>query len=409
MSLLIWESLPRSSVKTLLTHLGKIEDPREPWRVAHPLCEVLFLVVCATVCDCDDYDAIAEWGKAHLDLLRRHLPYHHGVPGGRWLTLLMNRIDPNLFAQVFTDWVRATWPERPDLVAIDGKTSRRSHDRAAGTPPLHTVSAFATTTRLVLGQEAVPDKASETTAIPILLDRLAENDGLKGAIVSIDAIATNGTIASAIRKAGADYLLAVKANQPTLLADVERLFAEAPAGLLDRAVDTDKGHGRIEERRVDVAREVDWLDGGRRFPGEMRLPDAACLVRVRSRTEMKDRCRFDTRYYVSSATLTAERAGEAVRGHWAIENSLHWVLDVVFGDDQSRLRKGHGAHCMAIVRHFAINLVRTAPDPVRPEPLKPQRRPKPSAKLRPKSLRLRRKIAAWNPTYLSTIMATLGR
>ena len=123
----------------------------------------------------------------------------------------MSRIDPNLFAQVFTGWARATWPGRPDLVAIDGKMSRRSHDRSADTPPLHTVSAFATTARLVLGQEAVPDKASETAAIPILLGRLAENDGLKGAIVSIDAIATNGTIAAAIRKAGADYLFAVKA------------------------------------------------------------------------------------------------------------------------------------------------------------------------------------------------------
>ena len=404
MSLLVWDSLPRSSVKALLAHLGEIDDPRDPWRVAHPLSEVLLLVVCATVCDCDDYDAIADWGEANPAMLRRHLPYYHGVPGGRWLTLLMNRIDPDLFARVFTDWVRATWPERPDLVAIDGKTSRRSHDRATGAPPLHTVSAFATTARLVLGQEAVPDKASETTAIPILIERLSERDGLKGAIVSIDAIATNGTIATVIRKAGADYLLAVKANQPTLLADVESLFAHAPAGLLDTALDLDKGHGRIEQRRVDVAREVDWLDGGRRFPGEMRLPDAACLVRVRSRTELKDRCRFDTRYYVSSAALTAQRAGEAVRRHWAIENSLHWVLDVVFGDDQSRLRKGHGAHTMAIVRHFAINLVRSAPDPVRPEPFKPQRRPAPGATPRPVSLKRRRKMAGWNSAYLSTIM-----
>lgn len=389
MSFLVWDSLPRSSVKALLLHLGEVDDPRDPWRVAHPLSEVLLLVVCATVCDCDDCDAIADWGEANLAILRRHLPYHHGVPGGRWLTVLMDRIDPDLSARVFTDWVRATWPERPDLVAIDGKTSRRSHDRAAGAPPLHTVSAFATTARLVLGQEAVPDKASETTVIPILLERLSQGDGLKGAI----------------RKAGADDLLAVKANQPNLLADVESLFAHAPAGLLDTAVDFNKGHGRIEERRVDVVREVDWLDGGRRFPGEMRLPDAACLVRVRSRTELKDRCRFDTRYYVSSATLAAQRAGEAVRGHWAIENSLHWVLDVVFGDDQSRLRKGHGAHTMAIVRHFAINLVRSAPDPVRSAPLKPQRRPAPGATPRPMSLKRRRKMAGWNSTYLSTITA----
>ena len=409
MSLVILESLPKSSIKALLSHLGEIDDTREPWRVAHPLTEVLLLVVCGTICDCDDYDEIAAWGKAHLGLLRRSLPFHHGVPSGRWLTILMNRINPDLFARVFTDWVRATWPERPDLVAIDGKTSRRSHDRSAGTPPLHLVSAFATTSRLVLGQEAVPDKASETTAIPVLIERLAVDDGLKGALVSIDAIATNPAIAATILEAGADYLLAVKANQPSLRAETEALFASAPPGTLDTHHDVDKGHGRIEQRRVGVAREVDWLNGDRRFPSETRLPGAACLVRVSSRTELKDRCRFDTRYYVSSAPLTAERAAEAVRGHWGIENRLHWVLDVVFADDQSRLRKGHGAHTMAIIRHFAVNLVRAAPDPVRPEPLKPQRRPKPGSTPRPMSLKLRRKVAGWDPAYLNSVIALQSR
>lgn len=236
MSLVILESLPTSRLKALLAHFGEIDAPREPWRVAPPLPELLLLVVCGTICDCEDYEVIAEWGERHLDVLRRYLPYHHGVPGGRWLTILMNRINPALFAQAFTDWVRETWPERPDLVAIDGKTSRRSHDRAEGKPPLHLVSAFATTTRLVLGQEAVPDKASETTAIPLLIERLAEKDGLKGALVSLDAIATNPAIAATVTAAGADYLLAVKANQPTLRGEAESLFAY------------DKGHGRIEER-----------------------------------------------------------------------------------------------------------------------------------------------------------------
>ena len=409
MSLLVLESLPRSSVKALLTSFEEIDDLREPWRVAHPLTEVLLLVVFGTICDCDDYDSIAAWGKAHLALQRAHLPYHHEVPGGRWLTQLMNRTNPALFGTVFTDWVRATWPGRPDLVAIDGKTSRRSHDRATGALPLHLVSVFASKARLVLGQEAVPDKASETIAIPVLLARLAERDGLKGALGSIDAIATNPTIATAILNAGADYLLAVKANQPSLRAEVESLFTGAPAGLLDTAVDTDKGHGHIEERRVSVAREVDWLGGERRFPGETRLPDAACLVRVSSRVQMKDRCRFDTRYYVSSASLTALRAAEAVRGHWAIENSLHWGLDVVFADDQSRLRKGHGARNMAIVRPFAVNLVRTAPDPVLPKSSPLKRQPKPGSVPRPMSLKLRRKIASWNPQYLNIVAAPQTR
>lgn len=409
MSLVVLESLPKSRLKALLDHFAEIDDPREPWRVAHPLPEVLLLVVCGTICDCEDYDLIAEWGEQHLSVLRRYAPFHHGVPGGRWLTLLMNRLPPGLFAAAFTSWVRETWPDRPDVVAIDGKTSRRSHDRATGAPPLHLVSAFATTARLVLGQEAVSDKASETTAIPVLIGRLAENDGLKGALVSIDAVATNPVIATTIRAAGADYLLAVKANQPTLRADIERFFEDAGAAGLDRHRDLDKGHGRIEERTVTVAHEVDWLTGPRRFPGEMRLPDIACLIRVESRTELRDRCRFDTRCYVASRPLTAIQAGEAVRGHWAIENSLHWVLDVVFADDQSRLRKGYGAHNMAIVRHFALNLVRAAPPMPVPERSPLKRGPKPGSIPKPPSIKLRRKMAGWNSQYMQAVLGAATR
>jgi predicted transposase YbfD/YdcC len=374
----------RSRLRALLDHFGEIEDPREPWRVAHPLPEILLLVVCGTICDCDDYDGIADWGEAHLPFLRRFLPYFHGVPGGRWLTLLMNRIDPGLFSACFTAWVQETWPDRPGFVALDGKTSRRSHDRSAGKAPLHLVSAFATTGRLVLGQEAVEDKSGETTAIPILLERLAADGGLKGAIVTIDAIACNATIAKAIKGAEADYLLAVKGNQPTLRSEIEDFFTTAPAEALDRFVDLDKGHGRIEERTVTTSREADWLSGDRRFPGELRLPGVSTIIRVSSRTELKDRCRFDTRYYISSAPLSSEAAAQAVRGHWGIENSLHWVLDVVFGEDQARLRKGHGAKNMAVVRHFAINLVRAVADK--------------------KSIKRRRKVAGWNTEYLAEIL-----
>lgn len=175
------------------------------------------------------------------------------MPGGRWLTLLMNRIDPALFSAAFTGWVRETCPQRPDFVAIDGKTSRRSHDRGAGKAPLHLVSAFATTSRLVLGQEAVADKTNETQAIPALVARLAEAGGLKGAPVSI---ATTPTIARAIRSAGADYLLAVKANQPTLRGEIHAFFATAPQDTLERDRDLDKAHRRIEERSVTVARQT---------------------------------------------------------------------------------------------------------------------------------------------------------
>jgi len=394
----------KSRLKALLDHLAIIDDPREPWRVAHPLREVLLLVVCGSMADCNHYDAIAAWGEANLGFLRRYLPYEHGAPGGRWLTLLMNRIDPSLFSAAFTAWVRETWPDRPDLIAIDGKTSRRSHDRGDDKAPLHLVSAFATTSRLVLGQEAVEGKSNELSAIPVLLDRLAEGGSLKGALVSIDAIATNAKIAQTIKDKGADYLLAVKANQPTLRKETQAAFTEA--GEIDTFVDHDKGHGRIEQRAVSVIKEVDWLDGERRFPGELRLPHAATLVRVQSRAELCDRSRFETRYYISSVDLSAKQAAEAVRGHWGIENQLHWALDVVFAEDQSRLRKGHGARNMAVVRHFAINLVRTAPEPERPPPMKPQRK---ATKPRRTSIALRRKIAGWRSDYLANALGSASR
>lgn len=246
----------------------------------------------------------------------------------------MNRINPALFSAAFTAWVRQTWPDKPDFVAIDGKTSRCSHDRSAGKAPLHLVSAFATTARLVLGQEAVADKSNETTAIPVLLERLAKDGGLEGANVSINAIATNAVIAMAIRNAGAHYLLAVKANQPTIRSEIEAYFADAPAAALDTCQDIGKAHGRIEQRIVTVSRETDWLTGPRRFPGELRLPAATSIIRVEAHAELKDRCRIQTRYYISSASLSAQQAAHAVRAHWLIENALHWTLDVTF--DQPR-------------------------------------------------------------------------
>ena len=396
----------RSRLRLLLEHLSEIKDPREAHRVAIPLQEILLLAVCGSIADCDSYDHIAAWGKQHIEFLRRFQPYHFGVPSGRWLTLMMNRISPELFSACFTSWVRACWPDRPELVAIDGKTSRRSHDRSVDKAPLHLVSAFATTAGLVLGQEAVDGKTNELSAIPVLLERLAANNGLKGALVTIDAIACNGRIAQDIKDAGAEYLLAVKANQPTLLTEVASLFKAMSAKPEDECVDWDKGHGRIEERRVTLAREVDWLNADRRFPGELRLPGVKTLIKIERRTQLKTSCRQEIRYYISSADLTAEQAAHAVRRHWGIENELHWVLDCTFSEDQARLRKGHGAVNMAVVRHFAINQVRNAPNFEAP-PGSGLRRPRknPSLNPKPQSLKIRRKMAGWSLDYLQT---TLG-
>ena len=372
-------------LRSLLDHFAVIEDPREQWRVAHPLPEVLLLVVCASIASCDDFDDIAAWGETHLAFLRRFLPYHHGVPGARWLNILLNRLDPELFSDCFMAWARELRRDVPDLIAIDGKTSRRSHDRSAGKAALHLLSAFATREKLVLGQEAVAETSNEITAIPALLDRLAASGQLAGALVTIDAIASNPDIAKAITDHQADYLLAVKANQPSLHAEIQRFFADAPAANVDVHRDIDKGHGRIEERICRVSRQVDWLSGERRFPGEYRFERLAAIAMVEARVETRTKGWSERRYYITSRPLSAEAMAEAVRAHWRIENALHWVLDVTFREDLARVRKGHGAKNMAVVRHFAINIVRNANDK--------------------RSLKTRRKLAGWSPDYLARLLS----
>jgi predicted transposase YbfD/YdcC len=374
----------RPRLRVLLDHFGWLADERESWRVAYPLPEVLLLVVCGTIGAGDDFDEIVEWGEDNLPFLRRFLPFHHGIPGSRWLRILLNRIDPGLFSELFQSWAAALRPDAPALIAIDGKTSRASHDRAKGRAALHLVSAFATREKLVLAQEAVAQGACEQTTIPLLLERLAQKGQIAGALVSIDAIGCHAGTAQAILDAGADYLLAVKANQSGLMGEIERFFDDAGAGDVATATDLDKGHGRVEERAVSVSTRVDWLDGGRRFPGEHRFPQLAMIARVADTTWEKGRQTSAVRFYVSSRPMTPQTLGEAVRSHWAIENSLHWVLDVTFGEDKARSRTGHGPANMAVVRHFAFNILRNVNDK--------------------RSLKLRRNKAARNPASMAHII-----
>ena len=217
-------------LRLLLDHFAKIKDTRQSWKVAYPLREVLFLVVCGTIASGDDYEDIVDWGEAHLSFLRGFAEFHFGIPCADWLRCVINRINPDLFMACFTSWVEECWPDKLDLVAIDGKTSRRTHNRKTGHKALHLVSAFATNSRLVLGQEAVFEKSNEITAIPALVERL----DLDGALVSIDAMGCNPTIAQSILDAEADYLLAVKDNQPTLHADIESYFETAPPAEVEK-------------------------------------------------------------------------------------------------------------------------------------------------------------------------------
>jgi len=372
-------------LRLLLDHFAKIKDTRQCWKVAYPLREVLFLVVCGTIASGDDYEDIVDWGKAHLSFLRGFAEFHFGIPCADWLRCVMNRIDPELFRDCFTSWVAECWPDQLGLVAIDGKTSRRSHNRRTGQKALHLVSAFATTSRLVLGQEAVVEKSNEITAIPALVERL----DLKGALVSIDAMGCNPTIAQSILDAGADYLLAVKDNQPTLHADIESYFETAPSNEVAKVETMDKEHGRFEVRNHTVSHKVDWYATERSYPGAPRFPKLTTIAMVESCIERGDKIETERRSYISSRALSAAAFAAAARGHWAIENNLHWVLDVTFGEDLSRLRVGHGAKNMAVVRHFALNLVRQVADK--------------------RSIKRRRKRASWDPQYLLEILGPLRR
>lgn len=373
------DGLVKDRLRLLLDHFGAVGDPREACKVRYPLREVLFLVTCASVAGCDDYDEIADWGAQHRGFLSGYAEYHFGTPGEDWLRVVLNRIDPALFEACFMAWAGSLRADAPDLIALDGKTLRRSGDAAAGLRPLHVVSAWASTQRLVLAQEAVEAKDNECAAILAILGRL----DLKGALVTIDAIATNPTVAQAIIEGGGNYVLALKRNQPTLHDEVEAYFADPVISDLQTVTALDKDHGRIETRTTRVGHDVGWMTGDRRHPGEHRFPALASLIETTTQIERRGRTTRETRYFIASARLTPERAAQAIRSHWGVE-SLHWVLDVIFREDLSRLRRGHGAQNMALVRRLAFNILRDG-------------RGK-------RSIKTARKAAGWSPDFLASLI-----
>jgi predicted transposase YbfD/YdcC len=377
------EEMPRARLALLLEHFSRVDDTREAWRVMYPLSEVLLLLTCATIASCDDFDDIVAWGEAHLAFLRQFAEFHYGIPCQTWLRALVNRVDPVLFGRCFEDWIRALWPGRHDLIAIDGKTSRRTHDKRKGLKALHTLSAYATNARLTLAQLSVPEKTNEITAIPELLDHLAETGQLEGALVTIDAMGCQVEIAEKIVEHKADFMLALKGNQPTLEAEVEDYFRTAPKDELVQKTTFEKGHGRIETRIYTASKVVDWIAGAKNHPGQPRFKNINTIVKVVNRTEYADHCTVDTRLYISSAALDIERIAAGVRGHWGVE-SMHWLLDVAFGDDLSRYRTGHGAKNMAVVRRFALGLVR--------------------ADKTKRSVKTKRKSAGWDTNFLLKLL-----
>jgi predicted transposase YbfD/YdcC len=362
------------SGKTFIDHFTALEDPRQAWKVVYPLPEILLLVLCGTLAGAEDFVEVARWGRRKLDFLRRLLPFERGIASHDTLNDVMNALPAALFAECFTAWVASLRESAPDIVAIDGKTSRRS--KARGSDPLHLVSAWASRQRLVLGQEAVAEKSNEITAIPLLLERLE----LAGALVTIDAMGCQTEIAEKIRAKQADYLLALKDNWPALAEEVRLYFDTAPAGALARHETVDGDHGRIESRRAFVSHDVAWLVSDRRFAGEWNFKGLAMIGMVEAEVERDGKTTRARRYYLSSAPLSAQAFAAAVRAHWGIENRLHWVLDVVFHDDLMRLRTGSGPANMATIRHAALNIVKEIPDKA--------------------SLKVRRKTLGWDDDYL---------
>ena len=367
---------------SILRHLAGVADPRQSAKVVYPLAEILFLSLAATIAGADDFVEVALWGEKNLQFLRRFQPYANGIPSHDTLCDLFAAIDPDQFKACFLAWVEDLRDRSlPELIAIDGKTSRRSYDAKKGRKPLHLVSAWAAGQRLVLAQQATEEKSNEITAIPLLLKRL----DLTGAIVTIDAMGTQTKIARTIRDGGGHYVLSLKENWPATHADVVLLFDKPPPGTMFETHEAvDGSNGRIATRRHCICTDVAWMTSDRRYPGEARFPDLAMIGRVETEVERDGKIERQTRYYVCSTVLSAEMFARVVRGHWGIENRLHWMLDVVFREDLVRLRSGNAPHNMAIVRHAAMNLLSVA-SPIT-------------------SFKNRRKSAGWDVDYLEAII-----
>ncbi len=332
-----------------------VEDPRTGNRKRYDLTELLVICVCAVISGAEGVVEIAQWGRIKEAWLREFLVLPHGVASHDTFGRVLRLLDPKVFEASLRRWVGQVVGALADtVVAVDGKTVRGSR-RTDGTA-LHLVSAYASAYGLTLGALAVPDKTNEITAIPKLLDTLE----IQGAIVSMDAMGCQREIAAKVRQKQADYLLAVKGNQPTLAEAItdfhehsERVgWKRTPHGY---AQTLDKDHGRIETRELWSVADLSWLD--RRSD----WADLAQILIVRARREVKGQVSTETRFFLTSSTAKPQRLLEAVRSHWRVENDLHWSLDVTFGEDACRVRKDHAATNLALLRRIVLNLIRLQP------------------------------------------------
>ena len=332
-----------------------IEDPRQAAKVEHDLVELLVVAVSAVLVGADTFVEIELWAREKLDWLRGYLRLEHGIPSHDTFGRMFGLIDPEQFEGAFRSWVSSVLPALgAEIVAIDGKTSRRSGGVDA--TALHLVSAFAAGAGLVLGQRATAEKSNEITAIPELLSTLA----LAGCTVTIDAMGTQTAIAEAIQQRGADYVLAVKDNQLRLAESIEdfwRSFRAHPATHTPHrfAETVEKDHGRLETRRCYVFDQLECLDKPKQWKG------LRCFAVLESERTIGASTTRERRLYISSLAPDAQRIAHAIRSHWSVENRLHWSMDVAFNDDQMRARTKAAAHNLAVLKHITLNLIRIDP------------------------------------------------
>jgi predicted transposase YbfD/YdcC len=365
---------------SLLEHFAALEDPRVERNQRHALLDIVLLTVCAVVSGAPGWEAIEEFGHAKLDWLRKFGRFDNGVPSHDCIAGVISRLTQKGFGECFRSWTRAVASTTAgEVIAVDGKSARGSRDRRRGRSALHMVSAWACSNRLVLGQEATEEKSNEITAIPKLLELLE----LKGCIVTIDAMGCQRAIAAQIRAQGGDYVLGLKGNQSALQESVEDFFEVATAADFaavshDFHEEIDKDHGRLEVRRYWVTEDL------------RTLPDNPLWAGLRSIGMVERRCTIGTtetverRYFINSIPAQAERFANAVRGHWGVENRLHWRLDVIFGEDACRIRKGSAPAIMTTIRHLSMNLFEQEPSKLR--------------------LSQKRRKAAWDDDYRAKVV-----